>query len=104
MKYTAGFRYMSLDCPFTCPRQDTVLSLHHRIRPTAIDTGPPRLNSDEMRRRLRIVAVVLLAATLAAMFSAALAMQVERSAGRTPDVWSAVLLNASFWYGWALLS
>jgi LytS/YehU family sensor histidine kinase len=57
-----------------------------------------------MRRRLRIVAVVLLAATLAAMFSAALAMQVERSAGRPPDVGSAILLNTSFWYGWAMLS
>jgi two-component system, LytTR family, sensor kinase len=57
-----------------------------------------------MRRRLRIVAVVLLAATLAAMFSAALAVQVDRTVGRTPEVWSALLLNSSFWYGWAVLA
>jgi len=57
-----------------------------------------------MRRRLRIVAVILLAATLAAMFSATLAVQVERSSGRAPNVWSAVFLNASFWYGWAVLA
>jgi two-component system, LytTR family, sensor kinase len=57
-----------------------------------------------VRRRLRIVAVVLLAATLAAMFSAALAVQVDRTVGRTPEVWSALFLNSSFWYGWAVLA
>jgi signal transduction histidine kinase len=61
-----------------------------------------------MRRRVRIVLIVLMVATAAAAFSSALAYQVDSMAyqtvGRKPDVWPAVALNASFWYGWALLS
>ena len=61
-----------------------------------------------MRARVRIVLIVLMTATVAAAFSATLGYQVDQlvsqSSGRPPAVWPSVALNASFWYGWALLS
>jgi len=59
-----------------------------------------------MQRRIRIALIVLMAATVAAAFSATLSYQVEQTyqAGRQPPVWPAIALNASFWYGWAILS
>ncbi|HYN06488.1 MAG TPA: histidine kinase [Vicinamibacterales bacterium] len=61
-----------------------------------------------MRARVRIVLIVLMAATVAAAFSATLGYQVDQLAaqtsGRQPAIWPSVALNASFWYGWAILS
>jgi len=58
-----------------------------------------------MRSRARVLGIVLLAATLAATFSAALAYQTESSLpDRAPIIWRLALLNATFWYGWVLLS
>jgi two-component system, LytTR family, sensor kinase len=60
-----------------------------------------------MKPRWRVVAVVLLAASLAAAFSTALAYQIEQAKqtrGYPPNVTHLAALNATFWYGWVLLS
>ena len=59
-----------------------------------------------MRSRARVFGIVLLAATLAATFSAALAYQTESTLypDRTPVPGRLALLNATFWYGWVLLA
>jgi len=57
-----------------------------------------------MRFRWRIVGFVVLGATLAAAFSATMANQVSRMAGREPDITNNVILNGTWWYGWVLLA
>jgi signal transduction histidine kinase len=58
-----------------------------------------------MRISWRVVAVVLVAASLATAFSTILSVQIEQSGGiQQPIVWRLVMLNASFWFGWVLLS
>jgi two-component sensor histidine kinase len=61
-----------------------------------------------MRFSWRVVAVVLLAASLATAFSTTLSVQIAQ-ANPNPNappvvVWRLVMLNASFWFGWVLLS
>jgi signal transduction histidine kinase len=58
-----------------------------------------------MRFSWRVVAVVLLAASLATAFSTSLSFQLEQSSGiREPVLWRLFMLNASFWFGWVLLA
>ena len=59
-----------------------------------------------MHRRVRIALIVLMSATVASAFSATLSYQVESAyqPSREAPVWPAIALNASFWYGWAILS
>ena len=58
-----------------------------------------------MRFSWRVVAVVLLAASLATAFSTTLSFQLEQSRGIAhPVIWRLFMLNASFWFGWVLLS
>ena len=61
-----------------------------------------------MKLRWRVVAVVLLAASLAAAFSTALAYQIglagQARGDPPPNVTHLAALNATFWYGWVLLS
>ena len=58
-----------------------------------------------MRFSWRVVAVVIIAASLATAFSTSLSFQLEQSNGiARPVVWRLLMLNASFWFGWALLA
>jgi signal transduction histidine kinase len=57
-----------------------------------------------MRSRVRVFAVVLLAATLATAFSTTLAYQLNSGPGGPPPLWRLALLNGSFWFGWAGLA
>lgn len=57
-----------------------------------------------MRLRPRTALVIVLAAAVASVFSTTLAYQTVRNDGRVPDTFSLAALNASFWFGWALLS
>ena len=58
-----------------------------------------------MRISWRVVAVVLVAASLATAFSTTLSVQIEQSGGvAQPVIWRLMMLNASFWFGWVLLS
>jgi signal transduction histidine kinase len=57
-----------------------------------------------MRFRWRIVAIVVVGATLAAAFSTTMANQVSRLGGHEPDTLSHAILNGTFWYGWVLLA
>jgi two-component system, LytTR family, sensor kinase len=68
-----------------------------------------------MKFRWRVVGVVLLGASIAAAFSTGLAYRLEQisreqavtqgvSPGPPPDIFSLVLLNSSFWYGWVVLA
>lgn len=56
------------------------------------------------RPRIRTVLLVVLVASVAAVFSATLAYQTVRADGRVPNKFSLGMLNASFWFGWAALS
>jgi signal transduction histidine kinase len=57
-----------------------------------------------MAIRARAVLVVLLAATLASAFSTVLADQAVTASGGEAVVWRLLVLNSTFWFGWALLS
>jgi signal transduction histidine kinase len=58
-----------------------------------------------MSRRLRVTLVVLLSAALATAFSSTLAYQLSVSENREPSpTWLLILLNGSFWFGWAVLA
>jgi two-component system LytT family sensor kinase len=72
-----------------------------------------------MKIRWRVIAVVLVAATLASIFSTSLAYQLEQQArqetirrGLPPgvpppppaDIVNSAILNSSFWFGWVVLS
>ena len=78
------------------------------IRPRYVDSAGTGRNSDEMKVRWRVVAVILLAASLAAGFSTMLAYQVElarQSRGYPPpSITNLAILNATFWYAWVLLA
>ena len=57
-----------------------------------------------MRLSRRGLGLIVAVATLAAAFSLVLAYQTVRNSGKTPDVLSLAILNASFWFGWAALA
>lgn len=58
-----------------------------------------------MTLRLRTLALVLLGASVAAVFSTTLAYQVSIAAdGQAPRMWVLALLNGSFWFGWVALA
>ncbi len=53
---------------------------------------------------MRVLAAVILAATLATAFSTTLSYQLSSGQGSQPLVWRLAFLNGSFWFGWALLA
>ena len=57
-----------------------------------------------MRPSPRALGLIGIVATLATAFSFTLASQTVRNSGHVPDVVSLAVLNASFWFGWALLA
>lgn len=56
------------------------------------------------RSRSRAVLLIVLIATVAAIFSTSIAYQTVRGDGRMPDKFALGLLNSAFWFGWAALS
>lgn len=57
-----------------------------------------------MRFWPRTIALILLVAAVASVFSTTLAYETVRNDGRTPDIFSLAALNSSFWFGWAALA
>jgi signal transduction histidine kinase len=57
-----------------------------------------------MQLRGRVLAIAILAATLAAALSTSLAYQASRSEPMAPDVTNLAILNTTFWFGWAVLA
>jgi signal transduction histidine kinase len=52
----------------------------------------------------RALLLILLAATLASVFSTVLADQAVRASGGDSVIWRLAFLNSTFWYGWAALA
>jgi hypothetical protein len=57
-----------------------------------------------MRFRSRTVFLILLAASVASVFSTAIAYQSIRNMGGSPETFTLAALNTSFWFGWAVLA